>query len=161
MSDSVIFVVRLASAIGCGLMAGLFFAFSVAVMRGLSRLPPAAGMSAMQSINVAILNPVFLAVFFGTPLLCLVVLISSLLRWHEAGAGLLVSGATLYLVGVFLTTVFVNVPMNNVLASTAPADSDGPGRWVGYLTKWTAWNHVRTLTALAAAILLTLALSRT
>jgi uncharacterized membrane protein len=160
MSDDLIFAVRLASAIGCGLMAGLFFAFSVAVMRGLGRLTEATGMAAMQSINAAILNPVFLAVFLGTGVLCLIVLVSSLLRELEAGAEYFVVGAALYLVGAFLTTIVFNVPMNDALASTAPADAASAGQWRGYLTRWTRWNHVRTLAALAAAIALTLALCR-
>lgn len=160
MSDAVMFAVRLSAAISCGLMAGLFFAFSVAVMRALGRLPAAHGMAAMQSINVAILNPVFLSVFLGTALLCLVVLATSVSRWHEAGAFLFVAGAALYLVGAFVATVVVNVPMNNALASTAATDPQAAGRWAAYLTNWTAWNHVRTVTSLAAAIMLTLALCR-
>ena len=83
MSDAVMLAVRLATVVGCGLMAGLFFAFSVAVMRALGRLPAAHGMAAMQSINVAILNPLFLSVFLGTALLCLVVIVSSVSRWRE------------------------------------------------------------------------------
>ncbi len=35
----------------CGLVAGVFFAFSTFVMSGLARLPPADGIRAMQSIN--------------------------------------------------------------------------------------------------------------
>ena len=64
--DGLLFTIAFAAALGCGLMGGLFFAFSVAVMKALGRLPPAEGIAAMQSINVAILNPVFLTVFFGT-----------------------------------------------------------------------------------------------
>jgi uncharacterized membrane protein len=60
------FVFTLVAALGCGLMAGLFFAFSVAVMKVLARLPSAEVIAAMQAINVAIINPVFLTVFFGT-----------------------------------------------------------------------------------------------
>jgi uncharacterized membrane protein len=160
MAEDVIFAVRFSSAIGCGLMAGLFFAFSVAVMRALRRLPPADGMAAMQSINVAILNPVFLAGFFGTALLCLVVLVTSLSRWDEAGAALFAAGAALYLVGATLVTIVFNVPLNNALASAASADPGSARRWATYLTTWTAWNHLRTLASLAAAIVLTLALCR-
>ncbi len=152
--------VRFAATLGWGLRAGLFFAFSVAVMRGLGRIPPAHGMAAMQAINVAILNPVFLCAFLGTGLLCVVVLASSLSRWHETGALLWVSGALLYLVGTFLTTVVLNVPMNNALASTRPTDPQAADQWTDYLTNWTMWNHVRTVTSLAAAIALTLALCR-
>ena len=160
MSDAVLFVVRLATVIGCALMAGLFFAFSVAVMRALGRLPAAHGMAAMQSINVAILNPVFLSVFLGTAALCLVVVVSSLFRWHEPGAFLFVAGAVLYFIGTFVTTIVVNVPMNNALASTAATDPQAAARWAAYLTNWTAWNHVRTLTSLAATLVLTLAVCR-
>jgi uncharacterized membrane protein len=160
MSDLVIFAMQLSSAILCGLMAGLFFAFSVAVMRALRRLPAADGMAAMQSINAAILNPVFLAVFLGTAATCLVVLVASFWRWYEAPAGLVVAGSSVYLVGAFLTTVVFNVPMNQALASRDPNVPDSAARWAGYLASWTAWNHVRTIAALIAAILLTLALGR-
>ena len=52
-------------------MAGLFFIFSVCIMTALGRLAPASGIAAMQSINVTILNGIFLTVFMGTALLCL------------------------------------------------------------------------------------------
>lgn len=58
------------SALGCGLMAGVFFAFSTFVMKALGALPPAQGIAAMQSINVAVINRWFMAAFFGTALLC-------------------------------------------------------------------------------------------
>ena len=57
------------AALGSGLMAGLFFIFSVFIMAALGRLPPASGIAAMQSINVIILNGMFLSVFMGTALL--------------------------------------------------------------------------------------------
>ena len=48
----------LACALGCGLMAGFFLAFSNCVMKSLARLPPAQGSAAMQGMNVAvIINP--------------------------------------------------------------------------------------------------------
>jgi uncharacterized membrane protein len=71
IADGLLFSITLVAALGCGLMAGLFFAFSVSVMKALARLPSAEGIAAMQSINVAIINPVFLAVFFGTAAACI------------------------------------------------------------------------------------------
>ncbi len=56
----------LPATVGSGLMAGLLFVFSNAIMRALTQLPPAAGLEAMQRINVAIVNPLFLTVFLGT-----------------------------------------------------------------------------------------------
>ena len=43
-----------------------------------------------------------------------------------------------------------NVPLNNALASADPASAEGAALWRRYCAEWTAWNHVRTLTSLAA-----------
>ena len=51
MMDELLFLLTLLSALGCGLMAGFFFAFSVCVMDALSRLPAAQAVTAMQTIN--------------------------------------------------------------------------------------------------------------
>ncbi len=158
MIDGLLFALTLLSALGCGLMAGVFFAFSAFVMKALARLPPAQGIAAMQSINVAIINPVFLAAFLGTAAACVLIMIASVLRWQDPGAVYLLIGGALYLVGTFLVTLMFNVPKNNALASIAPADPEGARLWSDYLSKWTAWNHVRAAAALAAAALLTIAL---
>jgi uncharacterized membrane protein len=47
-----LFILKLLTALGCGLIAGVFFAFSVFVMSALARLQPAQGIAAMQSINI-------------------------------------------------------------------------------------------------------------
>ena len=156
--DGLLFLLTFLASLGCGLMAGLFFVFSVAVMKAFARLPSAEGIAAMQSINVAIINPVFLAVFFGTAAACTFVIIASLLRWSESGVVYLIVGSVIYLVGTFLVTVVFNVPKNNALASVSPADHDSTPLWDSYLDKWTAWNHVRTAAALAAMALLIIGL---
>jgi uncharacterized membrane protein len=156
--DSLLFALTFFAALGCGLMAGVFFAFSAFVMKALARLPPAEGIAAMQSINVAVLNPLFFAAFLGTAAACALAMISSLLRWHAPGAVYLLVGGALYLAGTFLVTAAFNVPKNEALASVAPADPDGASLWANYLATWTAWNHIRAAAALAAAASLTIAL---
>ena len=79
-ADQLLFVLTLVAALGCGLMAGLFFAFSVSVMKALARLLSAEGIAAMQSINVAIINSVFLAALFGTAAACVLIRIAALIR---------------------------------------------------------------------------------
>ena len=64
--ERLLYIATFAAALGAGLVAGIFFAFSTFVMGALGRLPQAAGISAMQSINVVVINPVFLSVFMGT-----------------------------------------------------------------------------------------------
>jgi uncharacterized membrane protein len=139
------------SALGAGLVAGIFFAFSAFIMSALGRLPPAGGISAMQSINVVVLNPLFFLVFFGTAGLALVLAIAALIDWSQPGATYLLCGGLLYLVGTIFVTIAFNVPLNNRLASVKPGSAEGASTWAHYLSSWTDWNHVRTAASLAAA----------
>lgn len=157
-SDKVFFPVALGGVLGCGLMAGIFFAFSAFVMKAFARLPADQGIAAMQSVNAAILNPVFFTLFFGTAVTCLLAIIYSVSHWQYPGAGWLLAGAALYLLGSFLVTVLFNVPMNDALAAVTPGSPDAASVWANYMSRWTAWNHVRTVAALAATASFALAL---
>lgn len=154
--DRLAFVSHVCATVGCGLMAGLFFAFSVSIMNGLGRLPGPQGIAAMQSINVAIVNPVFLLVFLGTTVACLVLGVATLFTTEPSDTWRLVA-ALLYLLGAFGVTVIFNVPLNNALAAVDPASADGARLWEQYSGTWTAWNHVRTLACTGALIALVLA----
>jgi uncharacterized membrane protein len=158
MTDTLLFVLRLAAVLGAGLMAGLFFVFSNTVMAALGRLQPAEGIAAMQSINRVILNPLFLTVFLATPAVCALVVLSSLWRWNDPGAAWLLAGAVVYIAGGFLVTVFVNVPMNNALDAAQPASAEGAALWARYVASWTAWNHVRSVASPGAMALLVIGL---
>ena len=72
----------------------------------------------------------------------------------------MLSGGLVYLIGTILVTMAFNVPRNNALAAADPQSGLGARLWAGYITSWTAWNHVRTAAALAAAVLLTPALGQ-
>jgi uncharacterized membrane protein len=139
-------------------MAGFFYAFSICVMRALSKLPPAQGVAAMQSINVVVINPLFLIIFLGTAVACLILLIGTLVRWRVSGASFLIGGGALYVVGTFLVTMLFNVPRNNALAALNATTPEAAALWTNYLSTWTSWNHVRTLAALVATFLFALAL---
>jgi uncharacterized membrane protein len=148
--------VALVCALGSGLIAGFFFAFSICVMKALGKLPPAQGIAAMQSINVVVINPVFLIVFLGTGALCLFTLVGSIVRWQAAGAAYLLTGSLLYVVGSILVTMVFNVPRNNALAAVAPDTAEAATLWASYLSTWTAWNHVRMVASLGAAAAFTI-----
>ena len=158
MHANYLFLLPLVSALGSGLMAGVFFAFSTFVMNALARLPAAQGIAAMQSINVVVLNFWFGSAFFGTALACLVMAINAGLRWHRPGAGWMLVGSLLYLFGVVGVTIVCNVPQNDALATLPPASAESARFWAGYVTGWTAWNQVRTVAALAATTALICAL---
>jgi uncharacterized membrane protein len=143
----------LLTAWGSAVTGGIFYAFSSFVMAALARIPASAGISAMQSINITVINGTFFAVFFGTALLCLVILVLALV-----GAGGLpkwaMTGAAIYLIGTIGVTVAANVPLNNQLAPLDSVATASAEFWTVYLRDWTFWNHVRTIASLIAALIL-------
>src|SRR6202022_1471444 len=120
MSPRALSVVAVCATLGCGVIAGVFFAFSTFVMPALARLPPTQGLAAMQSINVPALNRWFMGALFGTGGICLWLAVPSLRSWADPGAGLGFGGSALYLVGAILVTIACNVPLNEALAAVRP-----------------------------------------
>ena len=141
------------SAIGCGLLAGLYFAFSTFVMTALGRIEQAHGVAAMNAINSTILRSLFMPLFFGTTLASLALAVTALFRWSEPGATAMLAGGLIYVAGMFLCTMFFNVPLNNALAAVDPASAEAAPVWARYLRDWTLWNHVRTVASTAACAL--------
>jgi uncharacterized membrane protein len=152
--------VSLATAIGCGLVAGVFFAFSGFVMAGLDRLPAGQGVAAMQSINRTAVRPPLMIAMFATAALCVGLAIWAVRTWGDRRAGLTLAGSLLYLVGAVGVTGAGNVPLNNELDNIDPRSAGAAGEWSDYLGSWMAWNHVRGVLSAAAAVLLTIALAR-
>ncbi|MBD2701630.1 DUF1772 domain-containing protein [Spirosoma sp. BT702] len=138
------------------LMAGLFYAYSCSVNPGLHRLPDVAYLSAMQSINRAILNPVFFICFLGAPASL------PLSTWHQYGQPvtlrfwLLLAATSVYVVGVFGVTMFCNVPLNNALdafsienASVAQLSEQRSA----FELPWNRWHSIRTIASVIALML--------
>lgn len=138
-----------------GLMSGFFYAYSCSVMPGLSRLDDYPFISAMQSINRAIQNPVFFTGFFGVLILLPLV---TYLKYSSPASPVfwyLLCATVIYVTGVFLVTVVGNIPRNNALAKI-----DLPGATKELLstrrkifeTKWNTLNIIRTVCATLAFI---------
>jgi uncharacterized membrane protein len=154
--SGILYAATLATALGCGLIAGVFFAFSAFVMKALARLPAELGVAAMQAINVAAVTFAFMAALFGTAAACGALAVWALFAWDEGFAPYLLVGSALYLIGTILLTIAYHVPRNEALARVEPHSAEI--HWRRYLSGWTAWNHLRAATALAAAATLTIAL---
>ena len=147
------------AALSCGLAAGIFYAFSSLVMRALARIPSPAGIAAMQSINLSVINPWFMTAFFGPALVSCVLAVISMLQWNRQGAAFILAGSSFYLAGTMMVTFVFNVPLNDMLATVDPASAEGGSQWASYLASWTNWNHVRATAALLAAASFTVALA--
>lgn len=150
----------LGTAVATGLVAGVFWAFSSFVMSGLGRVSPTQGMTVMQSFNVTVIGSGFLVTFGVVALASIALAIVGVATWDRAGAGWLVAGAVVYLVGAIGVTAFCNVPLNDALAALDPASAEGLKLWETYLSRWTAWNHVRTLASAATMIAFVVAFAR-
>jgi uncharacterized membrane protein len=141
-----------------GLVAGVYYAYTVSVNLGLAGQPDASYVATMQAINERIENPLFFASFFGAALFPLAALAAHYSRRPRSGRFWLVALAcVLYIGGGFLLTMFVNVPMSYQLAAVDP---DAPARVLAeardaYEGPWNFWNGVRAVfTTLAFVTLL-------
>lgn len=144
--------------IATALIAGVFMAFSDFIMRSFGTIEPSIGMEAMRSINRKVYGSVFLVMLIGTTPVSAAAI---LLGFTSGGSmGWLAAGGTIYLAGVFGTTVLFNVPMNNRLDGLKTDDPAAQKYWRHYVDVWTRWNHVRSIASvLSAACFLTAAVS--
>lgn len=137
-----------------GLVAGLFYAYSCSVNPGLSRLSDSGYLSAMQSINDAILNPLFFLSFMG----CLFVLPAC--AWAYVGTPQfpwLLGAAVLYVLAVFGVTIAGNVPLNESLSrfdiANASAQALSHRRQV-FEAPWNFFHGIRTWAAVISFLLM-------
>ena len=138
--------------IGSGLVAGIFYSFSVIVMRGLARLSKPEAIRAMQAINVVVINRWFFSVFMGTSGLSLGLLLAFSLDFRGGASVAVIVGALIYIVGCFLVTGTRNVPRNEKLDKISSEDEQSHPIWDSYFEEWTYYNHVRTAASFAAML---------
>jgi uncharacterized membrane protein len=153
-------ITLVAAAFTTALIAGLFYAYSCSVNPGLGKLSDANYLSAMQSINREILNPVFFMSFMGTLIL---LPLSTWLQYSNPAPVrfYLLLGATLiYGVGTFGVTIFGNVPLNNALDAfhlqSASPEALSEQRTL-FEKPWNQLHGIRTVANAIALILVLLA----
>ena len=143
----------LATAMASALMAGVFFAFSSFIMTALGNIEPAAGIKAMQRINIDVFCWSFSLLFFGLPLLAVGFGIYAVFNLSAPEAIYYLVGSLVYLVGSLLVTAKGNVPLNDALARVDPYAENAIEQWRKYLASWTRWNHLRAMACLVAGII--------
>lgn len=144
LTDQIHLLLIFIAIVGSGLMAGIFYSFSVIVMRGLAELPVPEAIRAMQAINIVVINRWFFSVFMGTSGLSLGLLLVFTLDFRSWTSATVIVGSLTYIVGCFWVTGTRNVPRNEKLAKISADDKASEGLWASYLEEWTLYNHIRT-----------------
>jgi uncharacterized membrane protein len=91
-------------------------------MKALEKLPAEQGIAAMQSINLVILNPAFLAVLLGTAIGGILLIAAAVFDSKTAASLWLIAGALLYILASLGLTIVFNLPLNNELAAITTTD---------------------------------------
>ena len=153
-------IILIITTVFTGLMAGLFYAWSISVTPGLANVGDDHYLQAFQSMNRAILNPVFFIAFMGLvillPLLTYMFYKSpvSIQFWY------ILTAAILYLFGVMAVTMFGNVPLNDMLEALKierMSSEEMAAFRLGFEAKWNQLNWIRTASSLLSLVLLILA----
>jgi uncharacterized membrane protein len=142
--------------VGLTMVTGLFWGWTFSVMPGLRSVDDRTYVAAMQSINRAILNPIFLVAFVGT----LAVLATAAFTTFSVGdtrrAWWITAAAVSYAFGVFGITVAGNVPLNDALDTFVPTGSDDAAFAAArraYEGPWNRLHSIRSALGVLAVVL--------
>ena len=143
-----------------GLMAGVFAIYANAIMPGLGRTDDRTFVGAFQSIDTAIINPLFLMTFVGA---LVFTGIAAALHLGEDVRSVLpwIAVALVLYLAVVVITVRINVPLNDgIKAAGAPDRIADLARVREQFNeaRWVRWNLFRTLATTAAFVCLAWAL---
>jgi len=159
MNNTILIITTLFS----GLMAGLFYSWSISVTPGLAKINDLSYLQAFQSMNRAILNPLFFIVFFG--LVVLLPVLSYLSFQTSIGNQFwyLILATILYFVGIIGVTIVGNIPLNNAL-ETLQIESMTPEQMdefrKGFESKWNRLNLIRAISSSLTFLLLVIVCAR-
>lgn len=150
-----------AATLTMGLVAGLFYVFSHAVMPGLGRTDDRTFVAAFQGIDLAISNPWHGASFIGAPTLTLLVALENLRRGGGWVAAWGIAALLLYLT-MLAITVRVHLPLNRQVQAAGSPDAIANLAAVRerFERRWVRWNIARAAASLGAFACLVVALAQ-
>jgi uncharacterized membrane protein len=146
----------------CSLVAGLLFAFVVVVMPGIKNLSDREFIRAFQVMDRVIQNnqPIFMLVWIGSVVVLIISAVLGIGQLEGTGLTLLISATLIYLLGVQLPTIIINIPLNNKLQTLeidAMNEKEHKIARDDFESRWNRSNLIRTaLASLASALLIIL-----
>lgn len=143
----------------CTLVTGLLLGFVIVVMPGIKNLNDGEFIRAFQVIDAVIQNnqPVFMLVWMGSVLAIVISAVLGFGQLDTIGRGMIIIATLLYILGVQLPTVTINVPLNNQLQTLTVDtmnESEQKTARLNFEARWNQWNAIRTGFAMLVSLLL-------
>lgn len=152
-------VLLVAAALSTALVSGLLLGFAVVAMPGLGTLDDRSFLRGFKAMDAMIQGrqPLFMLLWLGS--------VVSVVAAAAVGIGVLAGGpraalvvsAALYLLGVQLPTVVVNIPLNDRVQAVdldAATEEEVADLRRSFEPRWTRWNTARSAVGVVAAALL-------
>jgi uncharacterized membrane protein len=122
-------------------------------------------LKSFKAIDGVIQNnqPIFMLVWLGSALVLLVSTVLGIWRLEDLDRILLVAACVIYLFGVQLPTVAINIPLNNHLQSRdldSLTEAELLATTERFESRWLRWNAIRTILAILTTVLLLVLLIR-
>lgn len=107
----------------CSLVAGFLFAFAAVVMPGIKSLDDAGFIRAFQVVDGIIQRnqPLFIFVWVGSVLALILAAVLGVWQLRGADRVFVIGASLIYVLGVQVPTITVNIPLNNDLQKLDPA----------------------------------------
>ena len=148
----------------CSLVAGFLFAFAVVVMPGIRSLNDREFIRAFQVIDRIIQNnqPIFMLVWVGSVVVLITSAVLGFGQLDGIGRLLIILATLVYILGIQLPTITINVPLNNKLQTLDVDAMNEPAQKAArndFEPRWNRWNSIRTVLASLVSALLIILLS--
>ena len=159
LTISIFPIILILTTLLCALVAGLLFAFAIVVMPGLKSLNDREFIRAFQVTDRVIQNnqPVFMLVWVGSVVALVISVLLGIGQLDGIGRVLIISAALIYVFGVQVPTITINIPLNNELqildVDTMNETTQKEAR-IDFEPRWNRWNIIRTGFASLASLLL-------
>ncbi|MBL4750076.1 MAG: DUF1772 domain-containing protein [Amylibacter sp.] len=146
MATPTLFLICATTAIGCGLVSGVFLTFSDFLMRSLKQSKTSAGIEVMQIINVEVWKSVFMFLLWGFVALLAGLGTYAYVTLTGPAQPYILTGSISYIIGVLGISYLFNIPMNDKLATLDFTSNQAAEYWRNtYLPRWTFWNYIRAI----------------
>jgi uncharacterized membrane protein len=143
----------------CSLTAGFLLAFAIVVMPGIRNHSDKEFIRTFQVIDRIIQNrqPVFILIWVGSIIALIISAALGIGKLTGIGLILLMLALFVYLAGVHIPTIIINIPLNNKLQTldvdTMTKETLKEAR-ENFEPRWNRWNSFRTIISCSTSLLL-------